>query len=218
MNEGFKYAQKLNPDFVLTLNDDIEISEFYLKTLISDFKSLNNSNCILGSLSITNSATELILFAGIINYEKKGMKSIAYYKSLKTKMSKNISGIHQSQELPGRGILIPNKILVNLNFFDPLFPQYGSDTDFCFRARKAGIKVLISWNSVVKVNTELTRIRSDTNKDSLYYFSKDIFNKYSHHSFRKFLLFQVRHYSLIDILWKIPYYFAGHLLYFIKKN
>jgi len=216
MNEGFKFAQKLNPDYILTLNDDVEISSFYIKTLTNDFNSLIEQNCILGSFSVTNDSRKLILFGGIKSYKRSGMKSIPYFPSFKIKLSNNISGIHQTQELPGRGILIPNKILLKLNFFDPIFPQYGSDTDFCFRARKAGINVLISWNSMVKVNTELTRIRINTKNDSFKLFLKDMFNKYSHHSIRKFILFQTRHYHLLNIIWKLPYYLLGNLWHFIK--
>ena len=217
MNKGFQYAQKLSPDFILTINDDVEIAADYINTITDDYFSLKEKNCILGTLSVTNDSDKKILFAGIKGYKRNGMKSIPYFSTLKTRFSNDISGIHETLELPGRGILIPNKILLKLNFFDPKFVQYGSDTDFCFRARKAGVNVLISWNSTIMVNIELTRIRSNTTDDTLSFFLKDLFNKYSHHSIVKFVLFQTRHYHTLNIIWKLPYYLLGNFRYFLLK-
>ena len=217
MNKGFEYAQKLNPDFILTMNDDIEITTDYINSIYDDFVSIGDKRSILGSLSITNDSQKKIIFAGIKKYERDGMRSIPYFKTSKTRFTNKIKGIQKTCELPGRGILIPNDILLELNFFDSKFIQYGSDTDFCFRARNKGINLLISWNAVVKVNTELTRIRSNTKNDTLSYFIKDLFDKHSHHSIKKFILFQTRHYNPINIIWKLPYYFLGNLVHFLSK-
>jgi len=218
MNMGFQYAQQLNPDFVLTMNDDIEVDEIYIRTLLFDFVSQNDKNLILGSLSISNDQNKLIHFAGIKKYEMNGLRSVYYIPSLKVAYNNRYSGIYLTQELPGRGMLIPNDILVSLGFFDENFPQYGSDTDFCFRARKAGNKVMISWNAIVKVNLQLTRIRVDAKKDSIQLFIKDLFDRNSHYSIRKYTLFQYRHYGILNVIWSTPFYVLATLWSLIKKS
>ena len=81
MNEGFKYARKLKPDYVLTLNDDIEIEHNYIKTLIDDFYKINE-DCILGSISLTHEKPQLITGVGNRKIIKWRFKSIPYYKFL----------------------------------------------------------------------------------------------------------------------------------------
>jgi len=217
MNEGFKFAQRFSPDFVLTLNDDIEIPENYISTIVNDYFSLGEVDCIIGSTSITNDNKNLIIFAGIKDYKYCGIKRIHYYSPLEVSATKLILGIHKSKELTGRGMLIPNNILKKSNYFDETFPQYGSDTDFCFRVAKSGVKILISWNAVIKVNIILTRIRCIADNDTIILYIKDLFDKYSHNSIRKFALFHLRHYSKFGIIWKIPYSLIGSIVYYSKK-
>lgn len=52
MNEGFKKACELKQNYVLILNDDIEIKPDYLSILLADYSTLP-VNTILGSASIS---------------------------------------------------------------------------------------------------------------------------------------------------------------------
>ena len=209
MNEGFKFAQKFNPYFILTLNDDLEIDECYLTNLISDYYSLDNKRCILGSLSVSNEINPRVLFSGV-KLEKR--KRISYFPFLKQDLNSSIRGVHKSIELPGRGILIPNDILNELDYFDETFPQYGSDTDFCFRAQDHNIGVFVSWNAHVKVNLKTTRIRSQSGVNSLRLKINDLFNIYSHKSLSLFVKFNVRHYGYLNLIWRFPKFLIHHFL------
>ncbi len=207
MNEGFKLAQKFKPQFILTLNDDIEIESDYLKTLLDDYYSLKNKRSIIGSMSISNEVTPRILFSGIRIINKKPKP---YFPVLQKEINPTINGVYETTELPGRGILIPNELLTELNYFDEIFPQYGSDTDFCFRARKKGIQVFVSWNVHVKVNLKSTRIRSQSGVNSLKIKIQDLFDIHSHKSISKFLKFHGRHYGYFSLLWELPKYIILH--------
>jgi GT2 family glycosyltransferase len=212
MNEGFKYSQKFKPDFILTMNDDIEVNSEFISILLKDYKSLKIKDAVLGSISISNNKdAPYILFAGVKRHLRVGCKSEYYIEPLKEIYSKEIKGLHKTTELPGRGILIPNNVLKDLEYFDEGFPQYGSDTDFCFRARKKGIPVYISWNAIVKVNLKTTRIRSQSGINSFKQKVSDMFDKHSHQNLYKFIKFQKRHYSKIHLIWKIPYFIISSL-------
>lgn len=211
MNEGFNYAKKLNPDFFLTMNDDIEINRNYLECLISDFLIQGKKNLILGSLSVTNDKEGLVHFAGSEKNGKNALSMRPYFPSLALKYDKSFTGVHPSHELAGRGILIPSVLLKELGYFDEGLPQYGSDTDFCFRARRDGCDIMISWNAVVKVNMALTRIRTDSRENSVFIFIKDLFDKHSHSSIRKFILIEYRYGNIFSLLWKIPHYIGASL-------
>jgi len=217
MNKGFEYSQNLDPDFILTMNDDIEIEDNYLSSLLSGFFLGNNPNKILGSLSISNDGQELILFAGC---KKDGILSLSSkpnISALKEVYSSELTGIHESYVLPGRGILIPNKLFKIIGYFDNTLPQYGSDTDFCFRARKAGYSVMISWDAKVKVNLALTRIRSASKNESIFTFLKDIFDIHSHYSIVKFIKLEYRYSKFpLSIIWKVPFYISANIRQIIK--
>ena len=52
MNEGFKKAEGLKSDFVLTLNDDIEVKPDYISKLLLSYNSVEEGS-IMGSLSVS---------------------------------------------------------------------------------------------------------------------------------------------------------------------
>lgn len=179
MNEGFKYAKKLNPDYVLTLNDDIEISEDYLDTLISQKLKLER-NSILGSISFTVEKPIRILTSGAKKFNPWLFKSYMYYKPFTVIDVKSLSGIYPSTSLPGRGMIIPYSILEELKYFDERFIQYNSDIDFCFRAKRKGVNIYISYDArifchVSKTGEGTSFIRSNFRK----FINNIFFNKYS---------------------------------------
>jgi GT2 family glycosyltransferase len=219
MNLGFLYAQKFNPNYILTLNDDIEIHTDYISTLISDFVIQRNKNCILGSISISNDESKLIHFAGDLITGSGIFSYKPIISSLKIKYSKSIhNGIYECANLPGRGMFIPNDLLIKLKYFDQNLPQYGSDTDFCIRAKKMGIKILISWNAVIKANIGMTRVRSESNGESYFIFLKDLFNIHSHYSLQKYIYLVYKHSNPFLLLYKVPLYIVQCLYNIYKSN
>lgn len=206
MNIGFKQAYSEKYDYVLTLNDDIDFDKNYLSTLVESSLLLKET-AIIGSISITDDICPKVLFAGVNNYKLSGLRPQYSITPLSVNYSNNLSGIHITKELPGRGMLIPVIVLSKLKFFDKKFPQYGSDTDFCFRARKNGVNIFISYDSVVKTSIKLTRINYINSRNKFIKKIKNILNIHSHESIRTFLLFHYKHYNLLSLIWKLPYFF-----------
>ena len=218
MNLGFSYAQKLNPDYILAINDDVEIDSNYISTLISDFTNHCDNNCILGSISVSNDELKLIQFAGDILVGSGALSFSPIIPSLRIKYGADHYGIHESAHLPGRGLLIPNNILNKLKYFDENLPQYGSDTDFCLRAKKNGIKIAISWNAVVRANIGMTRVRSESNRESYFIFIKDLFDIHSHYSLHKFMYLEYKHSNPFSLIYKTPIYILQCIYNIYKFN
>lgn len=179
MNEGFKFAEKFNPDFVLTLNDDLEVGENYIQTLMSDFYSLNDENTILGSITLSIEKKDRVFFSGIKIIKWWRYKSVKYHSFLECVDINTLKGTHPSEALPGRGMLIPFEILKLLNYFDLSFVQYGSDEDFCYRAQKRGYKIYISWNAKIFSHIKETSKSSPQIEKSFSIYLKSFLNKYS---------------------------------------
>ena len=210
MNQGFKYAEQFQPDYVLTLNDDVEIEKNYLQSLLSDIKQVE-PHSIMGSVSYTISKPHKITFSGVhkISWRLREHHYIPKYTFLEPS---SLCGIRPSVVLPGRGILIPFTVLKKLHYFDEKFIQYGSDTDFTLRAYREGIKVYISYSSIIFENEKLTSEGSAHNFPTFKEIIKSYFNKYSTNSIQKSYYFWKKH--GIKIL--IPCYFVILILGFFK--
>ena len=63
-------------------------------------------------------------------------------------------------------MLIPRAILNAIGYFDEKFPQYGSDTDFCYRARETGFDIFISYKALIF--SEWTQTGKGDRKISFY--------------------------------------------------
>jgi len=179
MNEGFKYAETLETDLVLMLNDDTEVDKSYISDLLNDMKQVGVGNSIMGSLSFTCNKPKRIVFAGIERIIRWRMKGIRNYGFLEPVQDKNLQGVTTSAVLPGRGMLVPMNILREVGYFDETFKQYSSDYDFVLRARKQGFESYISLNASLCTYIEKTSNSSSFIKEGFLDFLMDFFNPHS---------------------------------------
>ena len=198
MNLGFEKAQQIGCDYVLTLNDDIVLDNNYLAKMAEIAVSSNTS--IVGSLSLTMHQPPKIMFSGIRKYIKWRQKNVRYHRSF-IEFDSNLTGIHPTIVLPGRGMLIPADIVQSLNGFDEFFIQYHSDEDFCLRAAKIGVPVNISWDARLYSYVEKTAAATNYMRVSVDKFIKSFFNPYSRSYIPQKAVFYYRH--GIKLLWPI---------------
>lgn len=192
MNEGFRFAEKQNPDFVLTLNDDVILADDYFIELNKAISQIDNKT-IVSSISLTAEKPHRVVNGGVKRYIRWRGKSIRYFLPFQEVPLDQLSGLYPTWIISGRGILMPYNILKELNYFDEKFPQYGSDDDFGLRAIKAGYKVLISRDLKIFENTRLTSKGAAFNKDGTITFIKSFFNKYSVNSLQKTIRYTLKH-------------------------
>ncbi len=211
MNEGFKFAEQFQPDYILTLNDDVEIKKNYINSILEDIKKVETDS-IMGTVSFTISKPHRISFGGIYKFDFWRLKEHHYFSKYSQRTPSSLSGIKTSVILPARGMLISYKVLKKLNYFDEKFIQYGSDTDFTLRASRSGIKVYISYNSVIFENEELTSNGAAHNTPTFIQYIKSYFNIYSTNSIQKTFYFWKKH----GIIILIPIYIVILILGFFK--
>jgi len=161
-NEGVNYVLKNcndnGIDYILTLNNDLEVPEKYLEILAYNASIIQKS--VLGSVSVDIIAPEKMEFCGIKWNEFTGkyylkVKDYNYsYNDLKDKLKRI-----DSDMLPGRGTLIPIKVFHEIGLYDSQnFPQYAADEDFALRARKNGWDLVIPTDVYVKSHVTQTGI------------------------------------------------------------
>jgi GT2 family glycosyltransferase len=176
INEGFKYAENnLKPNYLLILNDDVEIEDNYLQSLLNSYNNISGE-CLLGSMAVTVSCPHKVTFSGVQEIKWWRGKSVQYLPSVDYQSLDMIAGSYPSYVLSGMGTLIPIKILKELNYFDEIaFPQYGSDDDFALRVKKKGYKVYISWDAKLFRHMETSSKGVSFNKGSKKVFLKSFF-------------------------------------------
>jgi len=193
MNKGFLYAiENLNPEYFLTLNDDVILAEDYFEVL-TDLLEQMNEQTIIGTLGITSGDTTRVVTSG----NAWNNKCLGIYKNhlpfLQVVNPSKLTGLQNSVTLPGRGMIIPVGIILKLDGFDERFKQYHSDGDFTLRAIDNGYSVKISWD--LKIFVDLIKTSGSTSflNDSLI----DLYKSFSSPVSRNYLpaksLFAWRH-------------------------
>jgi GT2 family glycosyltransferase len=181
LNEGCKYAiDKLNSKLILTLNDDVQLPDNYLKEIIRNYNE-SDRNSIIGSSSYSLTKPRMITFSG---FSRENIFSLKYYKYIAsyTYMEPGkLTSIVSSVTLPTRGLLVPAIIMKEVNYLDEkTFPQYASDYDFVLRAAKKGANIFVSYDAYVYEDMKLTSQGNPRLAKSFYAYVKNIFfNKFS---------------------------------------
>jgi GT2 family glycosyltransferase len=178
MNEGFQYAHGLYPDVVLTMNDDVRLPANYLSELLKSYNT-QIGRCVMGSLSVTESQPHKVTFSGIKEIKWWRFKYVPHLSHYSRVDLSEMTGVRDSKVLPGRGMLIPAKLLKELRGFDASLIQYGSDDDFCLRAAKQGVDIRVCYDAVVRSYEAMTGVGNPSRGDSLLTVIKGFGNKYS---------------------------------------
>ena len=219
INKGLEYAFKFDIDYILTLNDDILLKENFFEEL---YKAILKSpeKSIIGASSITKTQPEKILSLGVKKIIVWRYKLLPYHNIFTIK--KDIScleGLHQSEVLPGRGMLFPTEIAKRINGFDEKFPQYHSDYDFSLRAKKKGYKLYVCWDLIVYSFIEETGQGTSYLKSSFKSFLKGFITKHSRTNLKDNARYLYRHgYKLLFPITFSIFLLSSFNSHFFKKK
>ncbi|WP_163323651.1 glycosyltransferase family 2 protein [Draconibacterium mangrovi] len=144
INIGAKYAiNKLNADYIILWNDDVEPSSDYFSTLIH-YLNQAEKNELIGSL-VKDKTTNKNWFCGAF-YNKY----FGYVRHLTKDVYPN-----KTNCLTGMGTIIPSKVIEEIGYWDNKnFPQYYGDLDFTLRAHESNFKLSVKTNLVIFNKTE----------------------------------------------------------------
>lgn len=147
INKGIKYAlsNKKMPDYILVINDDLEIYNNYLESLLDVAKK--NPKSLIGSVIVDYNNPNVINNGGeIIHSYTAKHKILNKGKYLSDFRSDKIIKVFR---LTGRGVLIPSNIFNEIGLYDSKHFKQCGDTEFTIRAKKAGYSLLVSYRSVI---------------------------------------------------------------------
>jgi len=153
-NVGIRFALERMADYVLLLNNDVEVEKDFLSRLVD----IGEKNPKIGILSplIFNGNTKQIWFSG-------GTISWLRMKSFHKRSAKT-SDFYESPFLTGCSMLVKKEVFKKIGLFDEDYFLYWEDADFSLRAGKAGFEKVVVTSSWV-YHFE----KSEKNKESKIY-------------------------------------------------
>lgn len=219
INKGLNYACKtLNTDLIITLNDDVQIEDSFVKNLLKNFienLSIKRSNFkeIHSAITLIKGKKTRIYYGG--NYRENYFRVFYYFPTFSEfNLLEHSDKILDTTRVTGRGLLFHVKALEDVGFFDEKFKQYKSDSDFGLRAIKIGYKLKVNYSALIYM--ELYETASDASylKKKLYPFIKSFTRKESRNYIISIFRFNIRHKgfmfgilsSLVEILIRISNY------------
>jgi len=137
-NVGIKYAVENNADYVLVLNNDTIVDKPFLNEMIKIGESKPEIG-ILGSKIYYFSDPDIIWFSG------------GSFNKFKCATSVNGMGIKDNgifdklidvDYITGCALLVKSAVIDKIGHLNEDYFNYAEDADFCFRAKKAGYRVV----------------------------------------------------------------------------
>jgi GT2 family glycosyltransferase len=176
INLGAQHAiNVLKCEYVLLWNNDIHIEKDYFEKVNSIILRYN-TRTIVGSKIYADGNKLLVWSMGGYFSPRRGTFGMYEY------MKPNRTELEIPKEvdwLTGMGTLVPSLVIKEIGYWDALnFPQYHGDTEFTYRAKIKGFKIIVDprlaiWNDVA--NTGLSHkgqfrhlLNLFTDKRSLY--------------------------------------------------
>ena len=137
-NMGFRYALDKGYDYVYLLNQDAWIEPSTLGTLVAASEA-HPDYAVLSPLQMTDGFKDLDKQFGRLL--KRWPVKPAMTEGREVVMPGSTGHLLPVTRVMAAHWLIPRKALETVGMFDPLFPIYGNDDNWCDRARYHGFKV-----------------------------------------------------------------------------
>jgi GT2 family glycosyltransferase len=144
-NVGLRHVLTKNADFVLILNNDTQVAPGFLDTLLREAHA-QDGRVILGAMTLSISDRSTVQFGGSV-WEPSSLHFRWLQGTLQSDMY--AADTIESDYIQGSAMLIPIAAIREVGLLDERYYLTYEDTDWCYRARKLGYKLLISTRACV---------------------------------------------------------------------
>jgi GT2 family glycosyltransferase len=205
MNLGVTYALNAGAEYVISLNNDLEIAEDYLEKMI--FWAGWNPQAILGSYGF-DIATRTPDYGG----EWMEWKMKRTVKLLDRIPEEQRHGLHEVTHFPGRGLWIPAAVFNAIGLFDARWlPHYGADDDFTLRARKKGFAVYCNYDARLFSHVRASGDADNRKRYCLKNYFNHLFGIKGGGNLKNFSVLAFRHCPLRRLWYYWPYGIAARV-------
>lgn len=145
-NLGIQDALERGADFILTMNNDIQVAPDVIDSLI--MCAADNPGAIIGGkIYFLNDPGRVWSAGGELSWaDGRTLVMLGHNKPDAEKFSVR----RQVDFFTGMCVLIPAQVFSRIGLYDAIaFPQYHADSEFTLRARKKGIPIILEPNAKV---------------------------------------------------------------------
>ncbi|MFU8844806.1 MAG: glycosyltransferase family 2 protein [Bacteroidales bacterium] len=188
INKAVEYGlYTLNTDYFLWWNNDIIPEKNYFFNLASLLKH-HEPDTIIGSKILLAHQPDTIWSMGGLFDARTGFKNMI---GAHQKDNDSFNKIVSCDWLTGMGTVTHSSVYRKIGFIDnKRFPQYHGDSDFTFRAKKAGYSIIVDPSLVIYNDTRNSGLRHDERFSRLF---KSLFSIRSNYNLKKDFLFYRKH-------------------------
>lgn len=195
MNMGVEHALNHGAKYIISLNDDLEVSQDYIEKMI--FWAEQKPNALFGSY--------------VFDIHTRHPFSASRREDWRTGKSTNLltiipeedrKGIYQATDFSGRGLWIPSEVFKTIGLFDAKhLPHYGADNDFTLRAGKYGFEIYCNFDAVLYGYVEVSGRYEYKRTYSIANYYRCLFGIKSSKNLKNFTIIAFRHCPRKYLLW-----------------
>jgi len=138
-NVGISYALKQGFDYILILNNDTTVAPDILSHFLATFEKHPNAGILGGKIYLMDRPDFFDHFGGFWKKRKVDFEYVGFHQR------EDHTSFETTQPLDyicGASMMVRREVFEAIGLLDPRFFLFCEETDFCFRARKAGFDVL----------------------------------------------------------------------------
>lgn len=173
-NIGIKLSLEKKSDYICLLNNDTVVEPDFLEPLIDIMEKDKSIGITSGKIMYYDEPTKIWCAGGYIDE----IKACGYHYGRDEIDNGKFDNNREVTDLPGCLQLIRAEVFEKIGLYEEKYFLYMEDTDFCYRANKAGYKLIYVSSSKIyhKVSSSTGGQNSPTH---LYYMARNrlLFNK-----------------------------------------
>lgn len=148
-NIGMRYALKASADYVLLLNNDTVVDEYFLTELVRDADK-DSTIGVIGPKIYWYDVPNVIQSTGArIDYWRGRTISLNRGKRDDEIEHFTVDKLLAADFVPGACFLIKRRVIEEVGKLDPTYFLYGEELDWCVRISRAGYRIVCDINSKI---------------------------------------------------------------------
>ncbi len=203
-NEGIKYSLANGADYIMLMNDDVKVDSAMVRELV-DEAGKDERIGVVGPKIYYYDAPDQIWFAGGDVYLYQG---VCKHRGIRQPDRGQFDEIAECDYITGCALMIKRQVIEQIGLLDPVYPFYYEDSDWCWRAKRAGYRILYVpraklWHKISMHAGQLSRFKILTKLKSGWIFFRR-YGKFYH-------LFTIPIFFTLDVLRVIGLILSGKI-------
>lgn len=145
-NVGISYALEQNADYILLLNNDVEVDSEFVTELVKVGESSTKVGMVAPKIYFFEPKDKIWYAGATVNF----FTGVCAHIGLREKEQGQYEEIKETDYICGCSMLVKSEVLRKIGMFDPIYsPAYAEDVDISQRAKTSGYKLLYAPKSKV---------------------------------------------------------------------